>query len=215
MRAQTNLPILLDQDGVLADFVTGLYRVLERELSSSHFLALPDPHNLKRFYIDECVDTGDPDLDAYLKHQVQKAVNTPNLFADLPLIPGAAFYAKQLEAQAKTHGFDVIVCTAPHVENSTCHSDKAKWLFEHFGLSWCKNAVMTHDKTLVQGIVLLDDKPNVVGRVKPTWEHLVFDTPYNRTQHDSRVRIDGWSEQSVNAIINQALKRQLALGFCE
>ena len=39
---------------------------------------------------------------------------------------------------------------------------------------------MCADKTLVRGDVLIDDKPHVTGSNAPTWQHLLYDAPYNR-----------------------------------
>jgi hypothetical protein len=37
--------------------------------------------------------------------------------------------------------------------------------------------ILTHDKTLVRGDVLIDDKPGITGNMIPAWKHLVFDSP--------------------------------------
>jgi hypothetical protein len=55
--------------------------------------------------------------------------------------------------------------------------------------------VMTRDKCLVQGDVLIDDKPEITGSLIPTWEHIVFAAPYNKqSPNDLRLRIDTWDE---------------------
>jgi 5'-nucleotidase len=40
--------------------------------------------------------------------------------------------------------------------------------------------VITQDKTLVCGDVLIDDKPVIEGLMTPQWVHMVFDASYNQ-----------------------------------
>lgn len=207
-----NLPILLDQDGVLADFVKGLYRSLELFTSAEVYARLPDPASLKRFYIEDSVNTGDPSLDERLKKLIREVVDDhSSLFLGLPAIQGAVHYAQQLKAEAAKEGIDVIICTAPHVQNRSCHSDKANWVRIKLNEAWAKNMIMTHDKTLVQGLVLVDDKPKIKGALTPTWQHIIFDTSYNRDAHGPRVC--GWNEQTVATIMEHAVKMQVINGL--
>jgi 5'-nucleotidase len=207
-----NLPILVDQDGVLADFVGGLYTELKLFVPPAEFALLPDPAKLTTFYVEDSINTGVPKLDQKLKSLIREIVdNFPYVFGRLPAITGAVKYVKLLAEKAAEMNIDVIICTAPHVENKTCHSDKASWANYRLGPPWAKNMIMTHDKTLVQGLLLIDDKPVIKGRIKPTWEHVVFGTSYNK---DSKgFRVEGWSEETVNAILRRAQQKQVLNGL--
>lgn len=206
MMKQT-LPILLDQDGVLADFVEGLYFQLKLFTAPELFKLLPSPDRLTKFYIEECVDTGDAQHDEMLKSLINDIVdNRSGLFADLLPMPGAVQGAETLKKRASAEGLNVMICTSPHVLNRTCHSDKSNWLWRVLGLEWSKAAIMTKDKTLVMGSVLVDDKPQVTGLAKPTWEHIIFDASYN--QGVAGPRVFGWGEQTVDFIINRAVSLQ-------
>ena len=61
-----------------------------------------------------------------------------------------------------------------------CKPEKFAWVEEHLGSKWASRIIMTRDKTLVHGDVLIDDKPNIVGVRAPTWKHILYDQPYNQ-----------------------------------
>lgn len=71
--------------------------------------------------------------------------------------------------------------------------------------------IMTHDKTLVQGLVLVDDKPVITGALTPTWRHIIFDASYNHGFAGPRVH--GWNEQTVTTIMEHAVKMQVINGL--
>ena len=41
-----------------------------------------------------------------------------------------------------------------------------------------------YKRQLVQGHLLIDDKPLIEGAAKPRWKHILFDAPYNRQVTD-------------------------------
>ena len=197
-------PILIDQDGVLADFVLGLYQELERRFSPADFACMPDMKTAETFYVEDCINTGDPAKDIWLKNQVVHVVDTwEGMFRDLPPIPGAVEGVKHLQNEAAKYDIGVRICTAPHVEHKTCHSDKAQWADRILGPTWAKQMIMSHDKTLVRGLVLLDDKPKVTGSLEPMWSHVVFGAPCNR--NTKNIRVEGWNDATISTILDRAL----------
>jgi 5'-nucleotidase len=54
------------------------------------------------------------------------------------------------------------------------------WIRHHLGQEFAERTILTRDKTLVRGTILIDDKPSVSGVMQPEWEHVLFDQPYNR-----------------------------------
>lgn len=38
-----------------------------------------------------------------------------------------------------------------------------EWIKLHLGPAWMKQAVIAHDKTMVQGDILIDDRPSIKG----------------------------------------------------
>jgi len=88
-------------------------------------------------------------------------------------------------------GHDVRIVTSPWVSNPTCASDKLNWVVKHYGSHWGPRVIITADKTLVRGDILIDDKPEIHGAAEPEWEHVIFDQPYNRDI--DKKRITDWS----------------------
>jgi len=64
------------------------------------------------------------------------------------------------------------------------------------GEDFLRRLIITRDKTLVKGAVLIDDKPHVTGAVTaPDWTHLLFDQPYNRDNSlSSKPRLSQWCD---------------------
>lgn len=61
---------------------------------------------------------------------------------------------------------------------------------EHLGRDFVKRLILTKDKTLVFGDFLIDDKPEIKGVKLPSWEHLIFDQPYNINIINNKRRIN-------------------------
>lgn len=54
--------------------------------------------------------------------------------------------------------------------------------------------IVTKDKTLVHGDLLIDDKPRVTGTRSPAWQHVLYDQPYNRHVDAQRMTWSTWRE---------------------
>lgn len=111
----------------------------------------------------------------------------PGFYFDLDPIEGARAALEAMEAA----GYDVFICTAPSLSNPTCASDKHAAITRDFGRKWADRTIITKDKTLVRGDLLIDDKPEVTGVMDPVWQHVVFDQSYNRHVTD-KARLVGW-----------------------
>lgn len=169
--------VLVDQDGVLARWQDMFDHLLRTTLP--HIEPIPfekiTSFKTQKFY------------DEKYKAEIQDMMNTPNYYRNLDPMEGAKDAMNELAEK-----YDVMICTAPYISNSTCASEKMGWIEEHLGAEWLDRVIITSDKTLVNGDVLIDDKPNITGRsLTPSWKHIVFDAPYNR---DHKLRINHWSE---------------------
>ena len=93
--------------------------------------------------------------------------------------------------------FVVFIVSSPSISGENCHSEKCEWIKEHLGESWARSLVLTKDKTIVMGRVLIDDKPYITGTVStPTWDHVLFSQPYNVQLPDSdqKVYLHDWKD---------------------
>jgi 5'-nucleotidase len=193
---------LIDQDGVLADWCGGLESMLRLML-----------HNADDV-IDWSTWTGTaPGATQREREAFRKAMTPAGFYAGLKPMPGI----REALGEMLAEGHDVHIVTTPDSTNPTSHSDKFHWLERHIGPGWGKRAIMTHDKTLVIGDVLIDDKPDPVGALTvPPWRHVVFDAPYNRHIED-RQRLSSWHnwrevlewENSSRSAVNSPRARTL------
>jgi 5'-nucleotidase len=89
-------------------------------------------------------------------------------------------------------GLDVVICTSPSISSPWCESEKRHWVMDHLGEAYARRMVITKDKTLIRGNLLIDDRPVVTGSLPPSWKHIIFDAPYNRDVAGLRIVAD-WS----------------------
>jgi 5'-nucleotidase len=148
----------------------------------------------------------DFDLFAGLSSELAEATSAvlriPGFFADIPPVEGALdAVGEMLEL-----GLDVSICTSPWLDNPTCASDKISWVERHLGRKIAARTIVTTDKTRVRGDVLIDDKPEVTGRMAPEWTLVRFSFAYNR--HLPGPRIDSW--HSWRAPLAAALLSRIA-----
>lgn len=109
----------------------------------------------------------------------------PNFFLGMKAIPGAIEGITRLLEE----GHNIRVCTSQLTKNPYCLQEKYDWL-QHHAPSLIRRLIITKDKTLVRGDILIDDKPRITGSLVPTWQHVIFDQPYNRHVEGPRMSWD-------------------------
>ncbi|MCD0506228.1 5'-3'-deoxyribonucleotidase [Bordetella petrii] len=169
--------ILLDQDGVLADFEHAFLAAWRRKHPDTEPVAY---ENRRSFRILE-------DYPAELRARAEAIYTAPGFIRDLPPVPGALEAYRELLAL----GMDVRICSSPLHQFENCVAEKYLWVERHLGRPATERLILTRDKTLVRGDLLIDDKPHIEGAVRPSWRHIVYDAPYNR-QAAGRPRLT-WS----------------------
>jgi len=173
--------ILVDMDDVLAKFEQGFLDKWRRRYPDLPFVPL-DRRSV--FYAEK-------QYPAKHRNKVRRIIRSPGFFLDLDTVPGGLEAVREMLAA----GHDVFLCTAPISDCPTCPTEKTEWVRRHLGADFAKRLIMAPDKTLVRGDFLIDDRPDAdqAGILKPVWEHVVFDCPYNRSVGGKR-RLVSWQD---------------------
>jgi len=78
----------------------------------------------------------------------------PQFYRELAPMSGAINGIKTLSAQDKQ---DVYILTAPSVYNPLSYTEKRLWVEDHLGFEWTHKLIISPDKSLLKGDVLIDD----------------------------------------------------------
>lgn len=172
--------VLVDLDGVCFDWMTGLNRALLALDPSYPIIRPQDQHHWDLL----CGPGGD-------RAVLDRALNSPGLYRNLQPVPGALEALEAMEAA----GLAPFICSSQFPTHPTCASEKLASVEEHFGAKWARRTILTLDKTLVHGTVLVDDKPEITGARVPDWTQVVFDQPYNQATEGPRLHSwDHWQD---------------------
>ncbi len=176
--------ILLDLDGVLADFDQGFLAAW----ASRH----PDRPRVP-WAARTCFHLVD-DCPAPWRDDARAITHSPGFIASLPPVEGALDAYGELARL----GQDVRICTSPLRAFEHNVLEKFEWVARHLGRQATERIIMTRDKTLVAADLLIDDRPHIAGARTPLWRHIVFAAPYNAHVSD-RPRMTWQNWRSVLA----------------
>jgi 5'-nucleotidase len=179
MKNRNSKPVILvDMDGTICDFNSELLRLVHEELEAR----LLKHEDLTLFRTEDC-------FPHYMRDQVAKLSDRKGFYQNLKPIPGGV----EALLEMRGLGYEVFICTTPKkfYHNQDCVYEKHAWVMKHLGKEWTERIILTRDKTLVQGVVLIDDKPEIVGAITPVWTHVYYDQPYNR-RDTKKPRINDW-----------------------
>lgn len=125
------------------------------------------------------------------KDVVLDVINRALDYSRMKAKPGAIEAIAEMQAA----GLDVWICSKNTPENYFCASDKIGWVRKNLGAEMARKTILVHDKTLVHGDVLIDDRADIsIGAMTPSWQHVVFDADYNRDMPRSTPRLKNWAE---------------------
>ena len=188
--------LLFDQDGVLANWYG---RLLSRWQSLYPDRPFVKPENLKTFYVEEAYPSE-------YHRDLLAITRTDDFYETLEPIAGAVDVLYDIQTNCLDF-IDPYICTSPDLdfEDLDCHSQKARWVDGHLGNFWLKRMILTKDKTLVRGHILIDDKPTVTGALKPVWDHLVYDSAYAGKPPNMTFTWKDWP------ILRQALREEFGV----
>ena len=173
--------ILIDMDDVLADFDSEFLKRWREKYPDKLYVPL---EKRSLFYMKEQYPQEVWDL-------VKEIYYSPGFIRSLPVVTGGCEAVKELSER----GHEVFICSAPLSNYENCVLEKYEWVEEYLGREWTRKIILTRDKTLVKGKILIDDRPEIKGAAVPEWEHIIYDRPYNRNIQDKRrLTWENWKE---------------------
>ncbi|XP_006869738.1 PREDICTED: 5'(3')-deoxyribonucleotidase, cytosolic type [Chrysochloris asiatica] len=179
--------VLVDMDGVLADFEGALLRGFRRRFPAEPHVPLEERRG---FLAREQYRGLRPDL----ADKVASVYETPGFFLDLEPIPGALEAMQEMKDMKDT---EVFICTSPILKYQHCVVEKYHWVEKYLGSEFVERIILTRDKTVVLGDLLIDDKDTIQGQEDtPSWEHILFTCCHNRhlTLPPTKRRLLSWSD---------------------
>lgn len=168
MKSKRGEIILVDMDGVLADYTQGVLDSMG--LHYPEMIRLPYEAHVE-FDTHKVYPTE-------LHEQIRELTYRKGFFAGLKPIEGALEGIQWLTEE----GYDIRICTSPLRRWQHCVAEKYEWVAAYLGSGFVERMILTRDKSLVWGAYLIDDRPNPAEHavVSPPWIHLLYDQPYNR-----------------------------------
>ena len=157
--------VLLDMDGVLADFDAQLFEELEGTIVW--------PAEALRREARFCTDF----LPRRERLIVREHIETTAFFSRLPVVEGAVEGVRDLYEA----GHDLWVCSKPLEANPWCASDKMGWIEEHFP-DLVGKVILSPNKSMIKGDVLLDDAHKPSGFGVADWVPVWYPYPHNRAE---------------------------------
>jgi 5'-nucleotidase len=168
--------ILIDMDGVIVDYISNLISVVREGFHEGL-----DPKLLEISYEDLTIEPIEELFDycKKTKQHIENNLHIPGMFENPKPISGAVDAVKILAEH-----FEVFICSSPfpgELDSDHGWSEKVSWIRKYLGKEWIDKLILTRDKTLVHGEILIDDKPKITGKKnEPDWEHVLFLQPWNK-----------------------------------
>lgn len=175
--------ILFDMDGILADWQKKFDGLIAEHIPEVEVIT---PDKVTDYHAQDLYPVE-------IQARIRELMLTPGFYSELAPIAGAIDAVNRMAEK-----YTVFFCSAPLNGHQTCASEKVQWIREYFGSDWESKIILSNDKTLVQGDILIDDKPVIYGAIEdPNWVHIVYSHNYNRNIYP---RIEKWDE--IDAIVD-------------
>lgn len=157
--------ILVDMDNVLADFDSYMEQQLRQKFPD---ISIIPAEKRTQFYFKN-------NFSSMYHKQIESLYLNKGFYLNLPLINDAKEAIEYLSIKNA-----VYITTSALLQNPYCVSEKYKWVENNLGSGWLSKIIVTTDKTLINGDILIDDKPEIKGSITPKWTHVLYDSYYNR-----------------------------------
>ncbi|XP_014807939.1 PREDICTED: 5'(3')-deoxyribonucleotidase, cytosolic type isoform X2 [Calidris pugnax] len=172
--AAVPLRVLVDMDGVLADFEGAVLRRFVSRFPGEPRVELADRRGFSE--------------------KVASIYESPGFFLELDPIPGAL---EAMQEMIRMQNTEVFICTSPLRKYEHCIVEKYKWVEKHLGPEFVDRIILTRDKTVVSADLLFDDKDTIRGAEQnPSWEHILV-TCYHNSRFQlqpPRRRLLSWAD---------------------
>jgi 5'(3')-deoxyribonucleotidase len=176
--------VLVDCDGVLADFIGGVLPIINAMFDTNYVHS-----DVWQFDIAASIGLSKEDA-SRMKREIGY---TPRLAAGLAVLPGAVDGMRRLREIA-----EVYIVTSSWDSNETWEFDRKGWLKRNFGIHH-HEIVFTAAKHVCTGDVLIDDKTSTCEKWQdehPRDTAILWSTPHNR-----RDTWAGWSTSSWDQLL--------------
>jgi 5'(3')-deoxyribonucleotidase len=174
----TKRPVLVDVDGVLADFIGKvLTKINIRKTRREGVL------DVTCTSYDEIKTDIRKQLKSEWDEEMESLVRSPGFCKTLPVFLGSQKFIEDLRSTDRR----IVFCTSPYKDSPTWAHDRGVWLKENFGATR-DDIIFAHDKRFVNGIVLIDDLPkniedwseyNETGKLGQAVIPVLFKQPWN------------------------------------
>lgn len=156
--------VLVDLDGVCAGFDSHFW---DRSVENGWEFDIDHPSKqTKRYFTDHIPNK-------HHRNAARKMVDDSRWFRDLPVIPGAQEGLEELWRCC-----ELWLCSKPLDADPFCMSDKQAWVKKHFP-KLADRLILTGDKSLIVGDLLLDDAPKTKWFQRAQWTPVIYTQPFN------------------------------------
>eukprot|EP01057_Protomagalhaensia_wolfi_P001359 Protomagalhaensia_wolfi_Nauph_80__1358@NODE_180_length_3278_cov_60_680148_g136_i0_p2_GENE_NODE_180_length_3278_cov_60_680148_g136_i0NODE_180_length_3278_cov_60_680148_g136_i0_p2_ORF_typecomplete_len235_score20_03NT5C/PF06941_12/2_8e34HAD_2/PF13419_6/5_3e05HAD/PF12710_7/0_0003Put_Phosphatase/PF06888_12/0_00052Acid_phosphat_B/PF03767_14/0_41Hydrolase/PF00702_26/0_25_NODE_180_length_3278_cov_60_680148_g136_i015632267 len=192
--------VLVDMDNTLNDWDSQFVRVM-KELYPDFQPIDPTQRT------DYCMEKNYP---PEWTERIQRLAHLRGFWSSMPPAPGAVEAMKEMTDS----GLQVWIVSAPDAFlTARCALEKYEWVEAHLGPEWKNRVILAPDKTLVQGDLLIDDKPTATTGTlqdRQSWVHIAYCQPYNMGNRcpGAASRLHNWREwrSVVPGLLRQARK---------
>eukprot|EP00746_Dinoflagellata_sp_MGD_P153461 gnl/MRDRNA2_/MRDRNA2_84260_c0_seq4.p1 gnl/MRDRNA2_/MRDRNA2_84260_c0~~gnl/MRDRNA2_/MRDRNA2_84260_c0_seq4.p1 ORF type:complete len:1564 (-),score=326.01 gnl/MRDRNA2_/MRDRNA2_84260_c0_seq4:74-4213(-) len=152
--------VLVDQDNTFTNFNEQVVKIAEKEMGLTPFTLCSRAYE---------------GYDSVHEQDIKRIFNRKGFIESLSPMNGALEAIKRLGKK-----YEVFLVTAPP-KTEYAASEKIEWVSNHLGPEWVSRMVITDQKTLVFGNILIDDAPKPLGTnaFTPHWTHFPFKQPWN------------------------------------